>query len=91
LLWYIGSFTNIVVAGVISTVLFAVAHSYQGKEGVGKSGVAGAVLLAVYWISGSLWPAIALHVIQDFVGGAAGYFSFLERRDEAVGMDEQSG
>jgi membrane protease YdiL (CAAX protease family) len=91
LLWYIGSLTNVVVAGVLSTVLFAVAHSYQGKEGVGKSAVAGALMLAVYWISGSLWLAIALHIVQDAFGGAAGYISFLEKREEAGGASEQSG
>lgn len=91
LLWYIGSLTNFVVAGIISTTMFAVAHSYQGKEGVVKSAIAGAVLLAVYWISGSLWLAIALHVVQDAFGGAAGYMCFLKKREEVHVSCEENG
>ena len=82
LLWYLAAFTNLVMAGAVSTVLFAVGHSYQGTTGVVRTGMVGVVFLIVYWISNSLWPAIALHVLQDVFGGAAGYLSHTVPRSD---------
>jgi membrane protease YdiL (CAAX protease family) len=71
----VAAFTNLIVAGILSTVLFSIGHSYQGMTGVIKTGMIGIIFLAVYWASGSLWPAITLHIVQDFFGGVAGYMS----------------
>jgi membrane protease YdiL (CAAX protease family) len=73
--WYLQSQFGAWIAAVGCTVLFAIAHAYQGPIGVVRSGIYGAVLMAAYLVSGSIWPPIILHVAQDLYSGVAGYLS----------------
>ena len=74
-IWYLTDFVALPIAAVVSTFVFALAHAYQGISGIIRSGIYGAVLLTVFLVSGSIWPAIILHVAQDFYSGMAGYLS----------------
>lgn len=56
-------------AAALSVVAFAAAHAYQGWKGVVATGVVGALLTLVVLVSGSLWPAIALHALVDIGQG----------------------
>jgi uncharacterized protein len=56
---------NVVLGGVV----FGLAHGYQGRSGVLSTGVAGALLGAVFVASGfDLWLAILTHGFIDTVG-----------------------
>lgn len=57
------------VAAVLSSGIFGFLHAYQGQVGVVRTALMGLVLAAVFLQSGSLWPAIAGHVVIDLVGG----------------------
>lgn len=54
---------------VLSTVVFGIVHAYQGGLGIVRTGLMGGVLAWGYLAAGSLWPAIAAHVLIDLVAG----------------------
>jgi membrane protease YdiL (CAAX protease family) len=86
-LWYLAGVSHMLVACLVATTLFAVAHSYQGVTEMVRAGVVGGVFLAMYLLSGSLWPAMALHVVQTFFAGAFGHQS-LRPAPSAAGATE---
>jgi membrane protease YdiL (CAAX protease family) len=57
-------------AAALSLPFFALGHLYQGWKGVLRTGIVGALLTLVVAIFGSLWPAIALHVLIDLGAGS---------------------
>ncbi|MCX5772273.1 MAG: CPBP family intramembrane metalloprotease, partial [Candidatus Hydrogenedentes bacterium] len=65
-------FTNItgnwVAAMLLSTVIFAIGHGYEGTIGIITVGVMGAIFSLVYLWRGSLVTPITLHFLQDFIG-----------------------
>lgn len=63
-----------------SSLVFGLAHAYQGGAGIVKSSVVGLILASSYVISGSIWPAILLHVAVDIQGGWVGYEVFGRHR-----------
>jgi len=48
-----------------ATLLFGLLHAYQGPIGVLASTVLGAVFVALYLVSGTIWVPIVLHAIID--------------------------
>lgn len=56
---------NAVAAGIIATMLFGLAHFYQGVVGVLITTLMGAVLALVYITSASIWIAMAIHAGID--------------------------
>lgn len=81
LLWYLGGLIGGWPAVVAALLLFAVAHAYQGLAGAVKAGGAGAVCWALYWFSGSLFPAMIFHIAIDVFSGSIAAVSFA-RADE---------
>jgi membrane protease YdiL (CAAX protease family) len=67
-------------AAAFSLVVFAVAHAYQGVKGILATGFAGSLLTVVVLISGSLWPAIALHVLTDIGTGLVAWLALHRMR-----------
>ncbi|GAA2711847.1 CPBP family intramembrane glutamic endopeptidase [Actinoplanes palleronii] len=53
------------VAAALSLVLFAAMHAYQGRLGVLNSGFVGLLFTILTLLSGSLVPAIAMHIAVD--------------------------
>jgi membrane protease YdiL (CAAX protease family) len=54
---------------VLASVVFGLAHGYQGRSGIVSTGVVGAVLAWVFVGSGfDLWLAILAHGFVDTVG-----------------------
>lgn len=70
-------------AAALSLVLFASAHAYQGLNGALRVAVAGLVYTLVVALTGSLWPAIALHALIDLNGGLLAWLAL--RDDELSG------
>ena len=59
---------SVVAAMLISTVLFGLAHAYQGVAGVLTSGLLGFFFMVIYAATGALWLVILLHALIDLRG-----------------------
>jgi membrane protease YdiL (CAAX protease family) len=57
---------------VITSVLFGLAHAYQGKSGIIGTGLMGFLLAGCRLMWGSLWPVMVWHATVDIVAGIAG-------------------
>ena len=66
-------------AALASSAVFGLGHAYQGAAGVAKTAALGFAAAVIYVVSGSLWPAVALHVVMDVQGGIIGYEVFGRR------------
>lgn len=67
----IASLTGSVIVGVLtSTLAFGFAHAYQGKVGIAGATVSGLLYAAVFLVTGSLYPCIIGHFVQDIAGAA---------------------
>jgi uncharacterized protein len=75
-------------AAALSLAFFAVAHVYQGWNGVLRTGLVGTFLTLVVAMLGSLWPAIALHALVDL---GAGVIAWLALREGSAGGDVVEG
>ncbi len=53
----------------LTSVAFAMLHSYQGVLGVARTGVVGLLMGVVFLQTGSVWPPIIAHVLIDLVVG----------------------
>lgn len=53
----------------VSSLAFGVLHVYQGPFGIVRTASLGALLGASVILDGSLWPAVAVHIALDLVGG----------------------
>jgi membrane protease YdiL (CAAX protease family) len=56
-------------AVVLSTIVFAIGHLYQGWRGMLRAGGIGLAFAIWYVESGSLWWLMALHTLIDLFGG----------------------
>jgi len=57
------------VAMAGSSLLFGLAHSYQGWSGVARTGAIGLALAALVWWRGDLMAAMVAHFVYDVVAG----------------------
>ncbi|MDH5323927.1 MAG: CPBP family intramembrane metalloprotease [Gammaproteobacteria bacterium] len=73
LLWFLQQQLNPVLAVLIASLLFGLAHSYQGIKGCFQTMAIGMVLCGLYLYSGSLWPCILLHALIDVYAGYVGW------------------
>ncbi len=56
---------------LVSSILFGLAHAYQGRNGILGTGVLGAIFGIVFIVSGSLIPGQVLHTAMDLNNGLA--------------------
>ena len=73
LMWFIATWTGLVAAVVISSLLFGCAHIYLGTAHVPKTAIVGLLLALVVVASGSLGPAIVIHAAVDLNAGELGF------------------
>ena len=59
---------NVWIAFALATIVFGLAHAYQGWVGVIATTVVGAALAFFYLLSGNLWLAVAVHALIDLGG-----------------------
>ncbi len=69
------------LAAATSLALFVLAHLYQGLSGMGRILPVSLVMTLVFLVSGSLWPAIILHVLVDASAGAM--MALVDRHEKA--------
>ncbi len=90
LMWWLLAYVPLVPAFAIAAAAFGLAHAYQGKRGVMKTGVVGLVMLLFYWLGGSLWPPMILHAVIDIQSGWIGWRYVLGRAAQTPGVPAQS-
>lgn len=81
LMAYLGSWLPWPAVLGVSSLIFGVAHLYQGVAGVFKTAGIGVVFGAGYLLTGSVWLPLVLHAAVDIGSGLAGYRAL---RDEAA-------
>lgn len=74
LIWYLAPVRGVLVAVVLSTLLFGLAHLYQGWRGVLGSTALGLIFGSLYAVSGSLWWVMGLHAVNDLQFCLVGLF-----------------
>jgi membrane protease YdiL (CAAX protease family) len=85
LIWVFQPVLGLWGAAAFSVVVFAFAHAYQGAKGILSTGFIGLLFTMVVLITGSLWPAIALHALLDIGQGLIAWL-VLRRMADEVGM-----
>ena len=75
-LWYFTWLAGPVAGFALAAVLFGLGHLYLGRMHVVRTAIVGAVFGLLVIGTGSLWPAIVLHVAMDLIGGALGGRAF---------------
>lgn len=71
-----------IVAGLISSVLFAMMHMYQWILGTIKTGIFGFMFFMIYYVTGSLILGIILHVIVDLSS------TFILEKEKSITREE---
>jgi membrane protease YdiL (CAAX protease family) len=54
---------------VLAGLVFGLGHLYQGAAGILKTGTLGVLFGVVYWMTGSVWAPMLLHVVVDLSSG----------------------
>jgi uncharacterized protein len=57
---------------ILTSILFGLAHTYQGRSGVFGTGIMGLVFGSVRILTASLFPVMIWHSVVDLVAGIAG-------------------
>jgi membrane protease YdiL (CAAX protease family) len=75
LVWYIaeGLGLGLVVGVALSSLLFGLAHLYQGRKGIVQTGIVGLIFALLYVATGSLWAPMLLHALVDMNSGILWY------------------
>ena len=81
-LWYFFHYMPVWAAVIVTSLVFALAHSYQGAAGMARVSLVGLALAGLYLLSGSLWLPIVAHAILD-LAQCATIRRMLEPADEA--------
>jgi membrane protease YdiL (CAAX protease family) len=82
LIWVFQPLFGLWGAATFSVVLFGVSHAYKGAKGILSTGAVGLFLTLVVLISGSLWPAIALHSLADIGSGLVAWLALRRVEDK---------
>jgi membrane protease YdiL (CAAX protease family) len=65
--WVQGTPAGVVI--VLAGLVFGLGHLYQGVAGIVKTGTLGVLIGVIYWMTGSLWAPILLHIVVDLSSG----------------------
>ena len=57
------------IAGLVSSVIFGLAHSYQGPAGIPRTAAVGGAMALLYGLTGSLWAPMVAHAVIDIASG----------------------
>jgi membrane protease YdiL (CAAX protease family) len=83
LTWLVAAYTGVVAAVAIVSILFGLAHGYQGAKGMVRVTLVGLFLSIIVLAGGWLAPAMAIHVLMD-VAGAVVTFRIVQHRQAAA-------
>ena len=100
LVWFFVPFIGLAGAATVSCVVFALGHAYQGAGGIFKTGLFGALFVAIILAFDSLIPAIVLHALIDVGQGVVAWLVLREvpevnsgsnRLDEVMEQVQRNG
>ena len=90
LIWYFSHVLPWWAAGLVTAVAFGFGHAYQGARGVVVTTLLGAFLAAVYFLTGSLYASMLIHVLMDLHSGDLAWRVFeSEHSDTRVPFTEE--
>ncbi len=81
-IWYLAQYMPIWVAVGVSSAAFGIAHSYLGRSGMLRAGLAGLAFGVLYVVTGSIWLPIIAHALIDLLQGAALHEVLREDHDQ---------
>lgn len=70
LIWAFAFYMPIWAAALASLLVFTVLHLYQGAQQLPTVFAMGGLVTLVFVLSGSIWPAIAVHIFVDVINNA---------------------
>ena len=73
LTWLVAAYVGLIAAIVLVSIAFGLAHAYQGRKGIVKTGAVALVMSGIVVASGWLVPAMVVHGLLDAAGGVVGY------------------
>jgi membrane protease YdiL (CAAX protease family) len=82
--WFFAQWMPLWAAMTLSGVLFGLAHAYQGRTGVLKTGIIGIAFGGLTLLAESIVPAILLHIAVDALNGQLAYVVISTPRPRAV-------
>lgn len=91
LIWYLEPLGGSLFAVVLSSVLFGLAHSYQGGKGIVRTGLMGLVLGLILLWTDSLLILIFLHIAGDVYNGIVGWLGYGEFEEATVDNSDKTG
>jgi membrane protease YdiL (CAAX protease family) len=68
-----GGWSGLILAALISSILFGFGHVYLGARQIWVSAIAGAVATVIVLAAGSIWPAVLVHAATDLNSFDLGY------------------
>ena len=78
LIWAFSLFVPVWVAALAALLLFTILHAYQGAAQLPAVFIMGGLVTLIFVLSGSIWPAIAIHVFVDMINNS---MTWAARRD----------
>lgn len=84
MIWYLSALAGPATALVASSLIFGLAHGYQGRIGIAFATIAGLVLASVYLLSGSLLLVLWMHASYNIASFTVGYRLL---QGQAAGVD----
>lgn len=69
--WLSGAPAAVII--VLAALVFGLGHLYQGAGGIVKAGLMGVIFGVLYWMTGSLWASMLLHIVVDLTSGWIGW------------------
>lgn len=84
------NFQGQAIALIVPTIIFALAHYYQGWKAIGKIAVLSLAFGFIFLISRSLWIPMLLHILVDWWSGLAGKYIITEGNGTERNGEEQS-
>jgi len=75
LIWYLENWVGAVLARLVSSLAFGLAHSYQGAANLLRAAFIGLWMGAIFLLTDSLWLAMVTHFVFDVMAGRMIYAS----------------
>lgn len=85
-IWYLERLLGggFLFSAALCSVLFGFGHLYQGPRGMLLTGMVGAFLAALYWVSGSLIGPMVVHALMDAHSGNVLYHALARERERVA-------
>ncbi len=64
---------NLLIAFILTNIIFAITHIGSGKQNIVSSFILGLLFSAIYYFTENIWIAVFLHIAIDINGGVLGY------------------